>query len=248
MEPEYKSIREYMRSCDFWTDLPNIKISLFEGVYPPKLDSFLLAEELMKTITKSHKVLDIGAGSGILAILAAKTGAFTVATDVHEGSVKCARYNASLNNAELDARIGNLFDPLSEGELFDVIVSNPTSLPTPPNERHNEYTVRNIDAGPDGRKYLDLLITQAPKYLKEGGYFLTLHSNFANIERTKDRLEGLGFEVELKEYEYPIGKTSRQRIDYFLKHLPESCHPFKKGGDWYRRIGVFKAKRRGKWH
>lgn len=83
------------------------------------------------------------------------------------------------------------------------------------------------------------------KYLKEDGYFLTVHSNFANIEKTEDKLEELRFKVELKIYEYPVGKTSGQRIDYFLKNLPKSCHPIKKGDSWYEKIAVFKAKNRG---
>ena len=243
MRLKCKHIKEYLNSYDLEIDLPDIKICLFEGVYPPKLDSFLVAEELMRVVKEGHKVLDVGTGSGILAIIAAKKGAFTVATDIHEDSIKCAKYNASLNNVKLDVRVGNLFEPIKEGELFDVIVSNMTSLPTPPDEQYDEYITRTVDAGPDGRKYLDPLIRQMPQYLKENGCFLTQHSNFANIEKTKQMLEELGFDVEVKIYEYPVGKTSGQRIDYFLKCLPENCHPIRRAGKWYQRIGVFKARR-----
>lgn len=244
MKVGYKSITEYLRPLDLEIDLLDIKISLFEDVYPPELDSFLLAKDLVEIVKKDHEVLDIGTGSGILAILAAKKGAFVVATDVHEGSVKCAEYNAFLNNVKLDVRVGDIFNPIKGGDLFDVIVSNMTALPTPLDEQHDEYITRTVDAGPDGRKYLDPLISQMPKYLKEEGYFITQHSNFTNIEKTKDRIERLGFKVELKIYECPIGKTSGQRIDYFLNHLPKNCHPFKMRRDWYQKIGVFKARRR----
>ena len=49
--------------------------------------------------------------------------------------------------------------------------------------------------------------------------------------------------VELKVYEDPIGKTSGQRIDYFLMPLPENRHPIKKERGWYQKIGVFNARR-----
>jgi release factor glutamine methyltransferase len=237
----YKSIREYMKNYDLKIDLPDIKISLFEGVYPPKLDSFLVAKELVEVVREGHRVLDVGTGSGILAILAAKKGASVVATDIHQLSVKCAEYNASLNNVELDAKISGLFESIKNEETFDIIVSNMTALPTPPDEQHDEYITRTVDAGPDGRKYLDPLISQMPKYLKEGCYFITQHSNFANIEKTKDKLEELGFEVELKVYEYPVGKTSGERINYFISKLPPNCHPFIENGKWYQRIGVFRC-------
>lgn len=196
MKLECKSIKEYMSFYNLKIELPDIQICYFEGVYPPKLDSFLIAEELMMVTKRGHKVLDIGTGSGILAILAAKKGACVVATDIHEGSVKCTEYNA-LNNVKLDIRKGNLLEQIKDKEQFDVIVTNMTSLPTPPEDQHDEYITRTVDAGPDGRKYLDLLISQMPRYLKEEGCFLTLHSNFANIEKTKDMLEELGFDVEI---------------------------------------------------
>ena len=201
-----------------------------------------MAQELLKVVKKNETVLDIGTGSGILAILSAKKGAFVVATDIDRTSVKCAEYNALLNNSKLDARTGSLFDPIKEGELFDVIVSNITSLPTPPDKQYDEYLKRTVDAGPDGRKYLDPLVTKMPKYLKEAGYFLTLHSNFADIEKTRNKLEEFEFKVELKVYEYPVGKTSAKRIDYFLNYLPKNCQPIKKNG-WYQKIGIFKANR-----
>ena len=242
MEFKCNFIREYLKFIDIEIELQDLKLCLLEDVYKPKLDSFLIAKELINIVKKNDKVLDIGTGTGLLAILSAKEGAFVAATDIHEKSVICAEYNASLNNIELDARVGSLFEPIKKGEIFDVIVSNIPSIPTPPEEQYDEYLKRNVDADPDGRKYLDPLISEMPKYLKEGGYFLILHSNFADIETTKNKLENLGFKVELKVYECPIGKTSGQRIDYFLKYLPKNCHPVKKNG-WHQKIGIFKAKR-----
>ncbi|MBA7631551.1 Release factor glutamine methyltransferase [subsurface metagenome] len=230
MPLDCRLIEEYLRSLNLDIVLPNIKLCVFEGVYPPKLDSFLVAQEITEVVREGDRILDIGAGSGILAILAAVKGAFAVATDIDENSLSCARYNATLNKVELDVRLGSLFEPIEEGESFDIIVSNITSLPTPPNEKHDEYVTRTVDAGPDGRKYLEPLINQMPKYLKEQGCFITLHSNFSDIERTESTLENLGFSVELKLSEYPIGKTSAQGIDYFLRSLPANCYPIRKRG------------------
>lgn len=241
MELECKSVKEYLNACNLEMDLPDIKMCLFEGVYSPRLESFLIAEELVKVVKKGHKILDIGTGSGILAILAAKKGAFAIATDIDESSIKCAEYNASLNSIKLDTRVGNLFEPIKDEELFDIIVSNMPSLPIPPNVQLDEYVTRTSDGGPNGRKYLNLLIHQMPKHLKEKGCFLTVHSNFANIEKTKDMLEELGFQVELKVNEYPIGEPSGQKIAQSLMYLPKNCQPFKKGDWWYQKMGIFRA-------
>jgi methylase of polypeptide subunit release factors len=105
-------IREYMRPYHLDFDLPDIQICLSKGVFPPKLDSFLVAKELLQIVDKNQSVLDIGTGSGIIAILAGKMGASVLATDIHPLSIKCAKYNAQLNDVELSFRESFLFESI----------------------------------------------------------------------------------------------------------------------------------------
>lgn len=235
-----KSLKDYIRGNGLEFELPDMEICLTDGVYPAKLDSLLLAKELVEAVKEDDKVLDIGTGSGILAVLAAAQGAVVTATDVDRESIECARYNALLKGVSLDLRLGDLFEPIGE-DSFDIIVCNPPSLPSPPNEQYDEYTARSIDAGWDGRKYIDPLIKQSIKYLRNNGRLLMVHSNFADVGKTKEKLESLGFEVDVKEYDFPIGETSGRRVNYFLENLPQHCHPFLKKRKWYQRIGVFRA-------
>lgn len=234
-----RPIKSYLRDYRLGFELPDIELCIMDGVYPPKLDSLLLAKHLLEVVRKGDKVLDAGTGSGILAVLAAIKGAIVTATDVDERSVECAKHNASLNSAALSVHIGDLFEPIQES--FDIIASNMPSLPTPPNEQHDEYVSRNIDGGWDGRKYLDPLIEQASRFLKKPGCLLVIHSNFANSEKTKEKLENLGFELMIERYEFPLGKESVNRVKYFLGKLPPNCHPFRRQGGWYQRIEVFRA-------
>ena len=225
--------------------VPNIQLNLKEGVYRPKLDTFVLAEALLRLVRESESVLDLGTGSGILAILAAKLGAARiVATDIHQESVTTAIANGRLNNVALRGAIGSMFTPLSDGERFNLIVANISSLPTSPNlPQNHSYVGRVVNAGSDGRKYLDILIEQAPCFLKKEGILLFQHSNFSNLEKSEMLLKQSGWGVELVIREYPIGQTSAERIPYFLGHLPKNCHPIKREGSWYQKIGVFTARR-----
>ena len=169
---EYKTLKEYLEISNLKIYLPNIKIHLFKGVYPPKLDSFLLAKSLEISLVKGKKILDIGTGSGILGIIALKNGAsHVVAIDIDKLSIKCAEINAFLNKVNMDIRQGNLFDPIKKNELFDLIIANLPTLPTPPKEKFNNYTQNIINAGFNGRKYLNPLINQSSIYLKEKGFF-----------------------------------------------------------------------------
>ncbi len=82
---------------------------------------------LRKYISENTKVLDIGTGSGILAIISALSGAKeVVATDIDEVACETAKINISKNNCEkiVDVRRGNLLECVNEDEKFDLISAN----------------------------------------------------------------------------------------------------------------------------
>lgn len=104
-----------------------MKIKTHKFVYEPSDDSYLLLENLFAN--KGDYCLDIGTGTGILAIELAKRGCKVVATDINEYALKIAKENAILNNVEdlIEFRKSNLFDNVPE--KFDFIVFNPPYLP-----------------------------------------------------------------------------------------------------------------------
>jgi release factor glutamine methyltransferase len=114
------------------------QILVLPGVFNPKL--FWTGELLASTlddeslIPPGSSVLDLGTGTGIAALAAARRGAQVVAVDVNPAAVRCARINALLN--ELDHRVevreGDLFAPVSE--RFDVILFNPPYYPGTPRD------------------------------------------------------------------------------------------------------------------
>jgi release factor glutamine methyltransferase len=75
-------------------------------------------------------VLEIGTGSGAIAILAAEKANKVVATDISIDAIHCAKENIQNNNLEhkVSLRHGSIFDALSEDEQFDTIVINPPFL------------------------------------------------------------------------------------------------------------------------
>jgi HemK-related putative methylase len=75
---------------------------------------------------KEIRVLDLGTGSGVGALFAARRGFRVVAVDVNPEAVRCARVNALLHHLEdrIEARQGDLFAPVA-GERFDLVLFNP---------------------------------------------------------------------------------------------------------------------------
>jgi len=83
----------------------------------------LCARLLEKSIAHSKSVLDIGTGSGILAIIAGVMGAESiVATDIDPVAVETAKINIEKNNISADVRCGDLLDCVTE--KFDIITAN----------------------------------------------------------------------------------------------------------------------------
>ncbi|RLG62841.1 methyltransferase, partial [archaeon] len=100
-----------MRVVTFKVKGIEIKLVKDRKIYMPSAATKLIAENLHDV--DGLRVLDLGTGSGILAILASKLGAKSVvATDVSERAIRIARRNAEINHVEIDFRAGDLFDPV----------------------------------------------------------------------------------------------------------------------------------------
>jgi len=184
-----------LRKRVFYGDLV---FQVFEDVYDPAEDTFLLADSLAQIVKEGDTLLDIGTGCGILAIIAARKAKKVIATDVNPHAVNCARLNAKVNGFlhKIKVRLGDLFHPIRKTERFDVIVFNAPYLPSSLNE-HRTWIGRSWAGGPAGRQLIDLFIIEAPRYLKRNGKILLVQSSLANIDETLEKFLEAGLEAQV---------------------------------------------------
>jgi release factor glutamine methyltransferase len=165
------------------------------GVYAPQDDTALLAETLAEEpFEPGAHVLDVGTGSGALALVAARRGAEVTAVDVSRRAVWTARLNARLHRLPVRIHRGNLFGPV-RGRSFDVILANPPYVPAPDTPRGPRGRRRAWDAGRDGRLVLDRICRDAPPLLRPGGVLLIVHSALSDPGLTLDRLRAAGLKA-----------------------------------------------------
>lgn len=110
------------------------------------------------------RALDLGTGCGVQALHLARHVDTIVATDLSERALRCARLGLALSGVEADLRLGSLYEPV-EGELFDLIVTNPPFVISPPSTA--KFTYRESTFTGDG--LMKAVVTGAPARLAEGG-------------------------------------------------------------------------------
>ncbi|MER6257773.1 HemK2/MTQ2 family protein methyltransferase [Streptomyces sp. NPDC001584] len=182
------------------------------GVYQPQADTLLLAEALaVEELGPWTDALEIGTGTGALALHAAGRGARVTAVDVSWPAVVTARLNALRRRLPLRVVHGD-FAARTAGRRFDLVVANPPYVPAPGVRLPSRGPERAWDAGPDGRGVIDRICTSAPALLRPGGVLLMVHSALCGAEKTLDRLTGAGIAAEVTvRASVPWGPVLRSR-------------------------------------
>ncbi len=125
--------------------------------------------------TPKSSVIDVGTGSGILAIASALNGAGKVmAVDVADEALRMAKINTKLNNVHerIDFLKSRYFDNIPD-QKFDIILSNPPCMPF-----HGKLDFENkgfrlaVDGGEDGTIEMIKFLKEAKGFLKTSGLLL----------------------------------------------------------------------------
>lgn len=172
---------------------------------------FLTSEyfaEFLGTIDLAGKhVAEVGTGSGVLALAAARAGAARVlAIDINPNAAQSAAENARANGLgdRVQALCSNLLSAVASQPTFDVIISSPPSFPGEP----LDLADRAWHAGPGYRDIVDLF-EQARERLAPGGCMYVLFSSDSDLDLMGTLARRAGFRARL------IGKRSIL-IEHFL--------------------------------
>jgi D-alanine-D-alanine ligase len=174
-----------------------VELIVAEGVHRPPPSTLDLANLL--DVRQGDRVLDLGCGSGLLAIAAAKLGAGeVVATDIDPRSLDATVANAQVNgvSGKIRIRAGSWYESLAdrpggEAERFDVIVATPPQTPAP-------HAIGPRYGGPDGLQHLTSVLRGAPVFLKPNrGRLWLLAISLVNMAELLQRLRARFHDVAI---------------------------------------------------
>ncbi|MEU0039211.1 HemK2/MTQ2 family protein methyltransferase [Streptomyces sp. NPDC006333] len=188
------------------------------GVYRPQADTHLLADALSKeNLHPAAEVLEIGTGTGALALSAAGRGARVTAVDVSWRAVVAARINALQQGVPLEILHGD-FAARTRGHRYDIVLANPPYVPSPNHRLPAAGPARAWDAGLDGRLVVDRICASAPALLRPGGVLLMVHSAMCGPERTLKRLAEAGLPAQVAaRSRVPWGPILRSRREWLQR-------------------------------
>lgn len=156
--------------------------------------SHLLGQAVIAEVEPGDRVLDMGTGCGVNAILAARAGARVVAVDINPEAVRAARENAQRNEVmdRMEVREGDLFDPIdpaSDGS-FDLIIFDPPFRWFEPRDLLEMAT-----ADPSYRA-LTGFVRQVRSYLSASGRVLLFFGSSGDLRYLRRLLDEEAFSVE----------------------------------------------------
>lgn len=219
-----------------------IEIDTNDLVFKPSRHGSTLSNFIK--VNPNEKVLDIGTGTGFLAILAAKLGGKVFATDILPQAVELTQNNAQKNNVSVDVRLGDMFEPFA-GEKFDVIIANvpqeelsPKITKTLPKE-----VVVGMSGGKNGNELLLKVLNLAPKFMhKDSRLYVVAYSVSNYRESLKAILENYQARL-INFYTSPVKDFLYSDPEYYLDQSKEgTILIYKKGSEYWADLFVFELK------
>lgn len=179
-----------------------LRFAVTPDVLVPRPETEGLVQAALEHLPQSPqpRVLDLGTGSGAIAITLAtlRPDAQVVAVDASPQALTQAQENAkALGATGIGWRLGHWFEALAREEArFDLVVSNPPYLAdddphlTDPALRHEPRMA--LTSGPRGMEAIETIAAAAPDRLRPGGWLLLEHGATQG-EAVRACLEQAGF-------------------------------------------------------
>ena len=230
-------------------DVEPITIATAPNVFHPTSTTVLLLRAARRVSERLPRTtLDLGCGSGVVAVVLARVfgrAAAVSASDLSDAAVQLTQENAERNRVAIECRSGSLFDPWV-GRRFDLIVDDVAGV-AEPLDRLSGWYPNDVpsDAGPDGVRWILEILDQAGAHLEPEGRMvfpvLTLSREGAILDRARERFRTVKL---LEEQWYPLSESLAGHMP-LIEQLTAAGHIRleRRGSRWCWATMIFEAAR-----
>ena len=172
----------------------NMRLEIPPQVFHPGFffSTRLLLRYISALSLQGQRFLELGAGSGLIAIHAARKGAIVTATDINPVAVECLHRNCDQNNVTPEIILSDLFANIPE-QSFDIIAINPPYYKKQPQTMadHAWYCGENGE-------YFEQLFTKLEKYIHKNSIVLMVLSEECDIKMISEIASRHSFYIQKK--------------------------------------------------
>jgi release factor glutamine methyltransferase len=189
LSPILRKLAKVYTSKEREFSFKNITVTIKPGVFHPGL--FISTKILLNFIDElkieNKSFLELGAGTGIISLLAAKKGAEVYASDISKTAIENIKINADRNSININLIESDLFNDITKMH-FDFIIINPPYYQRDP-ETEEDYA---WFCG-SNYEYFTNLFRSLPDFVDEGSKIFMILSEVCDIKKIKSIGENKGF-------------------------------------------------------
>lgn len=210
----------------------DLELEINSKIFPPSPHGTFFAENIK--IKEGDRAIDIGSGSGILGILAAKLGAIVFSTDTDQDAIETTLKNARENGVQINARVGEYFNPF-DNEKFDVVIAN-----LPQEIVHKSYQkaiggklTKTISSGPNGNEHILKLLAIAKSNMHNNSRLYIIVNTNSDYTATIKKIVSEYTAKLISFGSEPTKEFVAKNISWYLKLNKEGkIKIFNKNGVW----------------
>ena len=181
--------QNHLELAEYLSNFNNGDIYVFQDVYEPAEDSFMLAEAAHGIVSDDMDVLEVGTGSGYVSAMIKPHVRCLIATDINPNACRCARKNG------IDVIRTDLFSGIKK--KFDLIMFNTPYLPTNDDEKMEGWINHAYDGGKSGTDITARFIANVRDILTDSGSILIVTSSLAGVDDILQMMRKAGFSVTI---------------------------------------------------
>ena len=169
-----------------------LDITVNPGVYPPSEDTYLLLKAI--ALRPRDSFLEVGCGTGLIALNAAKVTRLVVGSDVSFAAVRNTVQNAESNGLEGACSVvqSNLLTSIHPFARFSALAFNPPYLPDDDNRTDLDHALVGGTVGTElAMRFLD----QAARHVLPSGSIYVVVSTLGDVKQVRNAMEGYGMTV-----------------------------------------------------